>query len=66
MVMRVSMLWKLTLAFVLVAVTTAALVAVFMRVTSADRLSRLIVDQQRAALTDTLADYYAADRKSVV
>ena len=30
MVMRVSMLWKLTLAFVLVAVTTAALVAVFM------------------------------------
>ncbi|HOG46586.1 MAG TPA: ATP-binding protein [Anaerolineae bacterium] len=55
------MLWKLTLAFVLVAVTTAALVAVFMRVTSADRLSRLIVDQQRAALTDTLADYYAAN-----
>jgi len=59
--MRVSLLWKLTLAFVLVAVTTAGLVAVFIRVTSADRLSRLIVDQQRNSLAQALADYYAAN-----
>lgn len=61
MAMRVSLLWKLTLAFVLVAVTTAGLVAVFIRVTSADRLSRLIVDQQRSNLAQSLADYYAAN-----
>jgi len=59
--MRISLLWKLTLAFVLVAVTTAGLVAVFMRVTSADRLSRLIVDQQRNNLVQSLADYYATN-----
>jgi signal transduction histidine kinase len=54
-----SLLWKLTLAFLLVAIITAALVAVFIRVTSADRLSRLIIDQQRSDLQSSLAAYYA-------
>lgn len=53
-----SLLWKLTLAFLLVAIITAALVAVFIRITSADRLSRLIIDQQRSDLQTALATYY--------
>ncbi len=55
-----SLYWKLTLAFVLVAFTTAALVGVFIRVTSANRLMQLIIDQQRSSMEETLADYYAS------
>lgn len=58
MAMRVSLRWKLTLAFVLVAVTTAGLVAVFIRATSAERLTRLIEDQQRSGVAELLADFY--------
>ncbi len=53
-----SLVWKLTLAFLVVAIITTALVAVFIRVTSADRLSRLIQDQQRSDLQTALATYY--------
>jgi two-component system, OmpR family, sensor histidine kinase BaeS len=54
-----SLLWKLILAFLLVAVTTAGLVAVFIRITSVDRLSQLIVDQQVNSLQTSLEIYYA-------
>ena len=54
-----SLNWKIALAFMLVAFTTAALVAVFIRVTSADRLTRLIVEQQRGNLVAGLSAYYA-------
>lgn len=53
--------WKLTLAFMLVAFTTTALVAVFIRVTSADRLTQLIIDQQRSALEQSLSSFYATN-----
>jgi signal transduction histidine kinase len=53
-----SLYWKLTLAFVLVAFVTAGLVALFIRLTSADRLSQLIVDQQRSSLQTALDEYY--------
>lgn len=56
--LKKSLLWKLTLAFLLVAIITAALVAVFIRITSADRLTRLIIEQQRNDLQTALADYY--------
>lgn len=56
--MRKSLYLKLTLAFMLVAFFTASLVAVFIRVTSADRLTRLLIDQQRGGLAQALADYY--------
>ncbi|HVN54621.1 MAG TPA: ATP-binding protein [Anaerolineaceae bacterium] len=56
-----SIYWKITLAFMLVAFTTAALVGVFIRLSSADRLSQLIVDQQRSNLEQTLSAYYAAN-----
>jgi signal transduction histidine kinase len=59
-----SLSWKLTLSFILVAFVTAALVAVFIRITSADRLSQLIIDQQRSSLETSLADYYAANGSS--
>jgi signal transduction histidine kinase len=56
--MKNSLTGKLTLSFVLIALTTAALVAVFVRVTSENRLSRLIVDQQRSSLQTNLSDFY--------
>jgi two-component system, OmpR family, sensor histidine kinase BaeS len=55
---RVSLLWKFTLAFLLVAIIAAVLVAVLIRLTSADRLSRLIIDQQLTSLQSTLVTYY--------
>jgi signal transduction histidine kinase len=56
-----SLYWKLTLAFMLVAFTTAALVAVFIRLTSADRLTQFIIDQQRSNLEQALSSFYAAN-----
>jgi two-component system, OmpR family, sensor histidine kinase BaeS len=58
MLLQKSIYWKLTLAFVLVAFITAGLVAVLIRATSADRLMRLIIDQQRDSLEQELASYY--------
>ncbi len=55
---RTSLYGKLTLAFILIAVITAGLVALLIRVTSADRLRRLIVDQQRETLKQELIVYY--------
>lgn len=56
--LRTSLVWKLTLAFILVAITTAGLVAIFIRRTSIDRLSSLIIDQQRSTLLQNLQEYY--------
>src|SRR5687768_102315 len=53
-----SLTAKLTFAFLLVALTVAALVAVFIRLTSATRLEGLIVEQQRNAFRETLVTYY--------
>jgi two-component system, OmpR family, sensor histidine kinase BaeS len=58
-VIRTSLLWKFTLAFLLVAVTAAALVALFIRLTSVNRLNELIIDQQRSVLSTALEDFYA-------
>ena len=53
-----SLLSKLTLAFLLVAMLTAGLVAVFIRLTSVERLSTLIIEQQSSKLKTYLLDYY--------
>ncbi len=49
---------KLILAFVIVALITGGLVGLFIRITSVDRLSRLVIDQQRSTIESVLADYY--------
>ena len=49
---------KLALAFVLVAFSTAALVAIFFRITNSERLSQLITDQQRSSMQQILSNYY--------
>jgi signal transduction histidine kinase len=54
-----SLSWKLILAFALVAFTTAALVALFIRLTSANRLMQLVVEQQRNSLQQILQNYYS-------
>jgi signal transduction histidine kinase len=59
--MSKSLYWKLALAFVLVAFTSAVLVAGFIRATSADRLLQLITDQQRSMMVASLADYHQAN-----
>jgi signal transduction histidine kinase len=56
-----SLYGKLTLAFMLVAFTTAALVALFIRLTSADRLMQLIIEQQRSSMELSLQEYYEAN-----
>jgi signal transduction histidine kinase len=56
--MHKSLYWKLTLAFVLVAFTTAGLVALFIRVTSPYELEQLIIDQERSSLVKALSSYY--------
>ncbi|MGQ0600324.1 MAG: ATP-binding protein [Anaerolineales bacterium] len=56
-----SLVWKLTLAFLLVALTVALLVAVSLRLTSADQLDQLIIDQRRSEFKTQLANYYAAN-----
>jgi len=56
--LKLSLVWKLTIAFIVVAVTSVAVVALFIRLTSNDRLVQLIIDQQRSDLTASLTDYY--------
>jgi signal transduction histidine kinase len=58
-VIRKSIYWKLALSFMLVACTTAGLVAMFIRLTSADRLRQLIVDQQRSNVVQGVSSYYS-------
>ncbi len=53
-----SLAWKLTLAFLLLALTVALLVAVFIRLFSAEQLDRLIVEQQRSQFREFLVAYY--------
>jgi hypothetical protein len=57
---RRSLYWKLTLAFILVSFIATAMAAIFVRVTSTDRLAQLIFDQQRASMLLSLENYYAA------
>ena len=59
--MRNSLRGKFILAFMLVALITAGLLAISIRLTSVYRLSTLIVDQQRSSLQSALIDYYNAN-----
>jgi len=56
-----SLSWKLTLAFMFVAVTVALLVAAFVRLSSTGDFDRLILDQQRSELRELLISYYEAN-----
>jgi signal transduction histidine kinase len=49
---------KLTLAFLIVAVTAAAIVAVSIRLTNTTRLSQLVLEQQRTNFETIVVDYY--------
>jgi signal transduction histidine kinase len=56
-----SLIWKFTFAFMLVALTTTGLVALSIRITSQDRLVRLVIDQERTNLQTSLAEYYSTN-----
>ncbi|HAD07694.1 MAG TPA: hypothetical protein DCE76_11115 [Anaerolineaceae bacterium] len=56
--MKRSLYWKLSLAILLAAFTTAGLFAIFIRITSADRLMQFVIDQQRTKLVQALSEYY--------
>src|SRR5258708_10413812 len=58
---KLSLARKLTLAFLLVAVTAALLMAVFIRLTNAGQLNQLVLDQQRGAFETTLVSYYQSN-----
>jgi len=55
---NISIFWKLTLAFMLVSIITAGLIALFIRLTSVERLTQLIVDQQLSRVNTALVSYY--------
>ncbi|MDR3573619.1 MAG: ATP-binding protein [Anaerolineaceae bacterium] len=57
---RNSLIWKLVLSFMLVALVSAAFVAVFIRMTSSSRLYQFVIDQQKSELKTSLVDYYTA------
>ncbi len=59
--MKRSLATKLILVFSLIAVTTAALVAVVIWLTSPARLSDLVIKQQLATFKQYLVDYYQAN-----
>ncbi len=56
-----SLTVKLTFAFILVAFTTAGLVGLFIRLTSQDRFTQFLIDQQRSRIEQVLADYYSTN-----
>jgi signal transduction histidine kinase len=56
--MKRSLYWKLTLSFLLVAFITAGLVMVFTRITNANRLFELIIDQQQSSMEQAAGNYY--------
>ena len=49
---------KLTLAFLLIAVTAAAIVSVTIRLTNTTRLNELVIEQQRANFITVVTNYY--------
>ncbi|MBV6396096.1 MAG: Signal transduction histidine-protein kinase BaeS [Anaerolineales bacterium] len=49
---------KLSLAFLLIAITAAAIVALSIRLTNATRLNQLVIEQQRADFAALVTDYY--------
>ena len=53
-----SLTWKLTLAFLAVSLAVALLVAVFIRLSNAGQLDRLIIEQQRSEFRSALITYY--------
>jgi signal transduction histidine kinase len=59
--LKLSLTRKLTLAFLMVALTAAALLAVFIRLTNVSQFNQLIVAQQRSAFQATLVSYYQAN-----
>ncbi|MBN1450977.1 MAG: HAMP domain-containing protein [Anaerolineales bacterium] len=59
--MKRSLTLKLTLAFLLVAVAAAGLVASFVRWSNPERLNQLLLEQNRAELKAALMDYYTSN-----
>lgn len=58
--MKLTLTRKLILAFLLVAGTSAALVAVFIRLTNVERVTQLVLEQQRRDLEELIVTYYNA------
>ena len=57
--MKISLVWKLTIAFMAVVLCSTLVVAVFIRLTSSENLIEFILEQQRSDLLVTLNEYYA-------
>jgi len=56
--MRKTLYWKLTLAFMFVAIIATVLIAIFIRVTSVDRLTKLVTEQLASSLQTSMAEFY--------
>jgi len=56
--MRRSLVWKLSLAFILIALVSVGLVVALIRFTSTDRFTNYIIEQQRSLFQSELETYY--------
>ncbi|MHC1783218.1 MAG: sensor histidine kinase [Anaerolineaceae bacterium] len=56
---KISLMWKLIITIMIVVVLTTGLMAVLIRLNSQESLSRLIIDQQRSNLSESLVEYYS-------
>jgi signal transduction histidine kinase len=56
---KISLMWKLIITIMIVVVLTTGLMAVLIRLNSQESLSRLIIDQQRGNLSESLVEYYS-------
>jgi signal transduction histidine kinase len=58
---RRSLVWKFSVAFVFIALVSVALVYVLVRMTSVDRFSNYIIEQQRSTYQTELQSYYESN-----
>ncbi len=56
---KISLMWKVIITIMIVVVLTTGLMAVLIRLNSQESLSRLIIDQQRSNLSESLVEYYS-------
>ncbi len=58
-IIKRSLYWKLTLAFIFVAFSASAMAAVYIQFSSQESLWQLLIDQQRETMQQSLQSYYA-------
>jgi two-component system, OmpR family, sensor histidine kinase BaeS len=59
-VIKKTLYWKLTLAFIFVAFSASAMAAAYIRFSSQESLWQLLIDQQKSTMQQSLQSYYSS------